>query len=271
MSAWSAVGWAVLWGAVSCIGWGIAGFTLARILGRNNIVDTLWGLGFVLVAVVEVIVLAAAGHGDPLRRVLIAVLVALWGLRLAYYIGRRSAGHGEDPRYRDLLAKHPGHPLVMSAGYVFAPQALILFLVSLSVQVGMAEPGSVRWIGWLGAACWLVGIVFEGVGDAQMQKFKSDPANKGKICDVGLWNYTRHPNYFGDAMVWTGIWIVAADRWPGVLTIFSPAIMTALLAFGTGKRLLERSMSKRDGWADYAARTSGFVPLPHSLKRAATG
>ena len=269
MSVWSDVGLAILWGAIACLVWGVAGFVLARLLHRANIVDTLWGIGFVLVAVVELIVLSASGHGDPLRRIVIPILVALWGLRLAYYVGRRSAGKGEDPRYRDLMKEKSGSPSMVVVLYVFAPQTVILFLVSMAVQVGMAERGSMRWIGWLGVVFWVIGLVFESVGDAQMRRFKANPANKGKICDVGLWSYTRHPNYFGDAMVWLGLWVIAADRWPGVLTFFSPIIMGSLLAFGTGKRLLEKSMSKREGWPEYAARTSGFIPLPH-LHRAKT-
>jgi steroid 5-alpha reductase family enzyme len=95
-----------------------------------------------------------------------------------------------------------------------------------------------------------------------MSRFKADPANQGKLIDVGLWRYTRHPNYFGDACLWTGVYLVAAEHWPGMLTIVSPVLMTFLLAFGTGKRLLEESMAKRPGYAEYMRRTSGFIPLP---------
>ncbi|MGI8667357.1 MAG: DUF1295 domain-containing protein, partial [Jatrophihabitans sp.] len=122
----------------------------------------------------------------------------------------------------------------------------------------------------IGVALWIVGALFEGIGDWQMEKYKADKkAGKdvGEVMDTGLWHFTRHPNYFGDACVWLGIFCVSAERWPGVLTIFSPAIMVYLLAFGSGKRVLERSMAKRAGYRDYMSRTSGFVPLPP--KRAA--
>jgi steroid 5-alpha reductase family enzyme len=105
-------------------------------------------------------------------------------------------------------------------------------------------------------------VFFEGVGDSQLERFRRDPGNKGKVNDVGLWRYTRHPNYFGDACVWWGIFLVAADALPGVVTIYSPVIMTLLLTKGSGARILEKHMSKRDGWDDYAARTSRFFPLP---------
>jgi steroid 5-alpha reductase family enzyme len=151
--------------------------------------------------------------------------------------------------------------------FIFAPQALTLFVVSLPVQVGMVEPGGVGWLGWLGVAVWLTGFSFEAIGDAQMSRFKADPAHKGQVADTGLWRYTRHPNYFGDAAVWTGIFLITAERWPGVLAIVGPVLMTYLLAFGTGKRLLERSMRNRPGYREYMRQTSGFVPLPRWLYR----
>ncbi len=95
-----------------------------------------------------------------------------------------------------------------------------------------------------------------------MEQFRRNPANKGKVIDSGLWRYTRHPNYFGDACVWWGIFLVAAEHWPGVLTVFAPVLMTLLLTKGSGARILEKHMAKRDGWAEYAAKTSGFFPLP---------
>ncbi|MEJ7721658.1 MAG: DUF1295 domain-containing protein [Ilumatobacteraceae bacterium] len=110
---------------------------------------------------------------------------------------------------------------------------------------------------------WAIGLTFETVGDLQLTRFRADPANKGQVMDHGLWRYTRHPNYFGDACVWWGIFLVAAEHWPGVLTILSPAVMTYLLVAKTGKALLERSMQEsKPGYAEYVDRTSGFVPLP---------
>ena len=219
--------------------WAAVGFVLARALGRNNIVDTMWPLGFLLVAAVACAVSAS-----------------------------RSAGKGDDQRYVDLLAKHAGPDGLIAVRFIFAPQALVLYFVSLTLQVGMAEPGPVSVIGWLGVAVWLLGLSFEAVGDHQMNRFRNDPAHHGQLIDEGLWRWTRHPNYFGDAAVWTGLWLITAERWPGVLTVVSPAIMTYLLVAGTGKRLLERSMAERPGYAEYARRTSGFLPVPPRLYRA---
>src|SRR6201996_5728375 len=257
--------WPVLaWSGGAVVIWAAAGFVLARALHRNNIVDTLWPLGFLLVAAVACA--APAGRsGDPLRQGLLLGLTAIWALRLAWFIGRRSAGMGDDQRYVDLLAKHPGSPALNAVRFIFAPQALVLYIVSLTLQVGMAEPGPVAAIGGLGIAVWLLGLTFEAVGDHQMNQFRRDPAHHGQLIDEGLWRWTRHPNYFGDAAVWTGLWLITAERWPGVLTVISPALMTYLLVAGTGKRLLERSMAERPGYVEYASRPSGFFPVPPRL------
>ena len=260
--------WPVLaWSGGAVVIWAAAAFVLARALHRNNIVDTLWPLGFLLVAAVACAV-AAGRSGDPLRQGLLLGLTAIWALRLAWFVGRRSAGRGDDQRYIDLLAKYSGNPSLIALRHIFAPQAVVLYLVSLTLQIGMAEPGPVFVIGWLGVAVWLLGLTFEAVGDHQMNQFRREPAHKGQLIDQGLWRWTRHPNYFGDAAVWTGLWLITAERWPGVLTVISPALMIFLLVAGTGKKLLERSMAKRPGYAEYASRTSGFLPVPPQLYRA---
>ena len=129
-------------------------------------------------------------------------------------------------------------------------------------MVGACEPAGIGPLAWVGVAVWLLGLFFETVGDAQLERFRADPANKGKIIDGGLWRYTRHPNYFGDACVWWGIFLVAADALPGVATIFAPVLMTFLLTKGSGARIMEKHMARRPGWDEYAARTSPFVPWP---------
>src|ERR1700759_2376472 len=144
--------------------WAVIGFVLARALHRNNIVDTMWPLGFLLVAAVACAVSAGRGTGDPLRQGLLLGATAVWALRLAWFVARRSAGKGDDQRYVDLLAKHPGPPALTAVRFIFAPQALVLFIVSLTLQVGMAEPGPVAVIGGLGIAGWLVWLSLEALG-----------------------------------------------------------------------------------------------------------
>lgn len=232
---------------------------VARRTGRVSVVDVTWGLLFVAIAWVS----AAVGSGDPGRRLLLAALVTLWGGRLAWHIHRRARGAGEDPRYAAMLADAPeGRRFGYAVRRVFVVQGASAWFVSLPIQVAAVTSSPASWVVVVGVAIWLVGIGLETVGDAQLAAYKRDPANRGTVMDRGLWGWTRHPNYFGDACVWWGIWVIAAAAWPGVLTILSPGAMTYFLAFATGARLLESEMAKRPGYPAYMERTSGFVPWP---------
>jgi steroid 5-alpha reductase family enzyme len=235
-------------------------FLASRLAGKHSVIDTAWGLLFAVIAVAGYA--TSSAQGDGLRRTLLLVLPLVWGLRLAQHIGRRTIGAAEDPRYAALLSKAKGNPDLYALRMVYLLQGGLAFLISAPIQVGAFEAGPVGVVGWLGVAIWLVGVCFEAVGDHQMQAFRRDATNKGKVIDVGLWRYTRHPNYFGDACVWWGIFLVAAERWPGALTVFAPVGMTLLLTKGSGARILDKHMSSRPGWAGYAARTSGFFPMP---------
>jgi steroid 5-alpha reductase family enzyme len=231
---------------------------------RHDGVDVVWGLGFVVVAVTTLAL--SAGYGDDWRRLLVTTLTAVWGLRLAWHIHRRNRGHDEDPRYVELLRDAPGNPRLYALRKVYLTQGVVLWLVSLPVQLAQYGTGDSP-IGVatavLGVAFWLVGFVFETVGDAQLAAFKADPASRGQVMDRGLWRYTRHPNYFGDAAVWWGLTLLALHHLPGLIGLLSAAVMTFLLARGTGAKLLESTIGdRRPGYADYIARTSGFIPLP---------
>jgi steroid 5-alpha reductase family enzyme len=225
----------------------------ARRAGRVSVVDVTWGLALAAVALVA----ALLGDGPAWRRWLLVAVIGIWGLRLSWHIFRRSTGHGEDPRYTELLGSKRGGPLVR----VWIPQGAAIWFVSLPVQVSAVAGDGVTTVAVVGLAVWLLGVVFESVGDAQLAAYKRDP-DRGPVMDRGLWRYTRHPNYFGDACVWWGIWLVAASAWPGILTVPSPVVMTYFLVFATGAKLLEETMMKRPGYPEYAARTSMFIPLP---------
>ena len=234
---------------------------IARAVGRVAVVDVAWGLGFVAIAATTAI---ATDEGGARRWVVLA-LVGAWGLRLAWHIRRRAVGHGEDPRYETLLGG-PLHEvgLPVAIRKVFLVQGVALWLISLPVQVGAALP--VRWWALVvaGALLWALGLVFESVGDAQLAAYKANP-DRGPVMDRGLWAWTRHPNYFGDACVWWGIWLaggLASGWWAGLLTLVAPLAMTYFLVFATGARLLESTMMRRAGYPEYAARTSMFFPLP---------
>ncbi len=230
---------------------------ISRRVGRVSVVDVAWGLAFVAVALVLAVVSGAWLSW------LLALLVTVWGVRLALHIHRRSRGHGEDPRYAAMLGEAGFGTVVRK---VFVVQGIAVLLVSLPLQT--AASSDVRW-GWLvgvGAVVWLVGLVFESVGDAQLAAYRALPTDeKPPVMQTGLWRYTRHPNYFGDMCVWWGIWIAGAVSlgWlPGLLTVLAPVAMTYFLAFATGARLLERTMMQRPGYPEYAARTSMLVPQP---------
>ncbi len=191
----------------------------------------------------------------------VAVLVTLWGCRLAGYIAWRSRGKGEDPRYTEMLAHHRA-PASRALG-IFLTQAAAMWFVSLPVQVAMFEPSGPGALLYVGTAVWVVGFTFESVGDWQLQRFRADAENGGRVMDRGLWHYTRHPNYFGDACVWWGLYLIAAQQWIGAVTILSPLLMTWTLTRKTGTPLLERDIAqRRPGYARYVDRTSGFFPLP---------
>jgi steroid 5-alpha reductase family enzyme len=129
--------------------------------------------------------------------------------------------------------------------------------------MGDATPATIGWLGWLGAAVWLIGLAFESIGDWQLARFKASPDSQGKVMDRGLWRYTRHPNYFGDCLVWWGIFLAAAETGTAWWGIVGPIVMTILLTRVSGKDLLEKTIGRRrPGYADYVRRTSGFVPLP---------
>jgi steroid 5-alpha reductase family enzyme len=236
-------------------------FAVAVRVGKQAVIDVTWGLGFVAIAITAFA--TSGGHGDALRRWLALVLTAVWGLRLAAHIFSRSRGKGEDPRYEAMLERADGNPNVYALLHIYLPQGVIMWFVSLPVQIAMFVEGGLAWVLWLGVVVWAVGFFFESVGDLQLTRFRNDPSNKGTVLDTGLWRYTRHPNYFGDAAVWTGLFLVAASAWPGVLTILSPAVMVWNLYGGTGKKLLEKDIGdRRPDYADYVRRTSGFFPWP---------
>ncbi len=242
-------------------------FAVALRVGRWNVVDVVWGLSFVAIGVASFAWSASAATSGA-RRALVLTMVGLWGLRLAAYIGWRSRGHGEDPRYAAIMDRAPGSRPLRALKVIFGPQAFLAWFVSLPVQVAMYERSGPGALAWIGTAVWAVGLFFEAVGDAQMSAFRRDPANRGQVMDRGLWRYTRHPNYFGDATVWLGLYLVAASSWQGALTFLSPVAMLYFLYFKSGKGLLEKGLSDtKPGYADYVARTSGFIPLPPKSRR----
>lgn len=249
---------------------GIGMLTLWRIavrIGDVSFIDAVWGGGMGVLALVSWLHVPG---GAGTRASLIAAMTAIWAARLAWHLYTRWRRHGEDPRYARMLAKARarGNYGAAALKIVFGPQAVLLFLTCLPAQLGIlgspapAPPGP---LAFAGLAVWTLGIVFEAVGDAQLDAFRADPGNKGKVLDTGLWRYTRHPNYFGDACCWWGIWLAAADAglWIGLTSVIGPVFLTFTLTQWSGKPLLEKGIAdRRPGYKEYVERTSGFIPWP---------
>ncbi|NBB52161.1 DUF1295 domain-containing protein [Rhizobium sp. CRIBSB] len=237
---------------------------LAVRLKDVSFIDAVWPLGMLFLALLTLL----QTEGDPTRGLLLVWLCGVWALRLGGHLFIRWRGHGADGRYIDLIERSQrdrGWTFNRTALLlVFLPQGVLAWLTSLPVQLGqVAWAPSVGWIGWTGALLAVVGIAFESIGDAQLTAFRRNPEMKGKVLDTGLWRYTRHPNYFGDACVWWGLYLIAAETGPGLWAIFGPAFLTFTLTKWSGIGITEKAIHKsRPGYADYVARTSAFFPWP---------
>jgi steroid 5-alpha reductase family enzyme len=234
-------------------------WVLSLRLQDASVADVGWGLGFVLLAWLYCLLSPTL---TP-RSGLVAVLIVIWGGRLSWHIFRRHHGCGEDPRYQAMRASH-GHAFWWRSLFtVFWLQGTILWFVSLPLlaAVHAANPFALTAVDGLGVLLFAVGFSFEVVGDRQLRRFKADPSNRGHVLDRGLWRYTRHPNYFGDAVLWWGLYAVAAATLHGWLTVLSPALMTFLLMRVSGVTLLEQSLkASKPGYQTYIARTTAFYP-----------
>ncbi len=226
-------------------------------LKNSSIVDIFWGLGFTGVAWLSF----ALGHGAADRRALLAALTTGWGVRLAAYLAWRNLGRGEDPRYAAMRARHGSRWPVASLAIVFGLQGALMWLISLPLQVAAGSAAPLGPLDAAGAALVLVGVSFEATADLQLWRFKKDPANRGQVMTRGLWRYSRHPNYFGDFVVWWGLWVIAAGA-GGWWTVLSPVVMSTLLMRVSGVPLLEKAMRQRPGYDEYVRRTSAFFPRP---------
>ena len=221
-------------------------------------IDSVWPLGFIVMGVST----ALLTNQSLTATSLVLGLTAIWGLRLGGHLFTRWLHEGPDKRYKVLKAKAKFNPDLFVLIYVFLMQGVLLWLVSLPIQHAIAEgPKPLGPMGLAGLALFVTGFAFETIADWQLTRFKADPANAGQVMDRGLWRYTRHPNYFGDACVFWGIWVISVADGTGWWTLIGPAFLTFTLVKWSGAALLEKGMRKtRPGYADYIARTSGFVP-----------
>lgn len=228
-----------------------------------SIIDPFWGPGFILVACIA----WCMNSSDSIRVPILTVLTTIWGQRLSFYLLWRNWGHGEDRRYQAMRARQGRHFWWISLFTVFWLQGIILWFVSIPIQIA-ATSGQSPPFGWLdvtGIDLWGIGQFFEAVGDWQLARFKANPANDGKVMDRGLWRYTRHPNYFGNFCVWWGLYLLAASN-GAFWTIGSPLLMSVLLLKVSGVTLLESTITnRRPDYAKYQAKTNTFFPGPPSV------
>jgi steroid 5-alpha reductase family enzyme len=266
---WAAFGWAALAAGCSIFVLVAVAFAIGAATRKHTAMDVAFGASIAVAALASF--LASPGHGVAGRRWLLLVAAVAWGVRLAWHIGRRALGSGEDPRYQELIGRAAGNVNWYALRMVYLPQLLILWIACLPLPAGLVQQAAVGPVAIIGGVVWLAGFVFETVGDWQLSRFKADRANRGKVMDQGLWRYTRHPNYFGDACMWWGLFLIGYGSPWQLFFLVSPLMMTYILTRGTGQRMTERRMSSGDrpGYAEYVARTSGFIPLPPHRGRSA--
>ena len=224
-----------------------------------SIVDIFWSLGFVGTSWLY----RGLGSETDFRHQMLLILVTVWGLRLALYLLWRNWGSEEDPRYQTMRASRGENFWWMSLITIFFLQGVLIWIISTPLFVVQLKAGPPLWT-WTdiaGLLFWSIGFFFETVGDWQLARFKADPANRGRVMRTGLWAYTRHPNYFGDAMVWWGFFLFALSISGGLWTVVGPVVMTFLLLKVSGVALLEQTITeRRPEYRDYIQQTNAFLP-----------
>ena len=246
-------------GALVILGLMTALWIASLALRNSSIVDIFWGPGFVLTNWVYFIL---TPDGFPARKWLIGVLATIWGLRLGSYILWRNWGKPEDFRYQKWRKEAGGKWPWQSFLKVFLLQGLLMWIISTPLLAAQLSPTPARLtvLDYVAIVVWVIGFFFEAVGDWQMARFRANPANKGQVMRTGVWRYTRHPNYFGDATQWWGYYLIAAAA-GGFWTIFSPILMTTMLLRVSGVTLLEKSLKDtKPGYKEYVETTSAFIP-----------
>jgi len=232
-------------------------FFVAQVLNDNSIIDVVWGLGFIFIAIYTMSIYGSMEY----RQVLITLLTMIWGLRLAIHILVRKKGKGEDFRYRNWRKQWGKYFPIKSYFYIFALQGFLMLIIALPiilVNTGKGTPAT--WVDEAGLTVWCFGFVFEVMADWQLSRFKKDPKNKGKIMDKGLWKWSRHPNYFGEIVMWWGIFIIALSSPHGVYSLISPLLITNLIVFYSGIPLLEKRYKDNNDYKKYAKKTPVLVP-----------
>lgn len=243
-------------------------YFLAEAKKNYGLIDIGWGASFVLNAWLALLISSLVNGAWPsLPAIVVTVAATIWGLRLSLYLLKRNWNKPEDYRYVKMRENLQGrkHPKLLAFFKIFMSQALLSILVStvLIVTINgtpLVNNGLVLGFTIGGAVLWIIGFLFESVGDAQLRRFIAKPENRGKIMDQGLWGWTRHPNYFGESLMWFALGVVGLSVTFGYIGFLSYLLITTLLLFVSGVPLLEKAFKDRPGFAEYASRVSIFIP-----------
>lgn len=234
-------------------------FIISLIKKRNDVADIAWGLGFIVMAWVSF--LLSENYGT--RGLLVGVLVSIWGFRLAWHIHTRNKAKKEDFRYLAWRKEWKSFFYLRSYLQVYILQGFFLFIIAIPImEINRNNGLSLGWLDFIGLFIWVIGFYFEARGDAELSQFTKNPLNKGKIIQSGLWQYTRHPNYFGEVTLWWGIYIISLGSTPFFYTLIGPLTITILILFVSGIPLLEKKYAGNPDFEEYKRKTSVFFPLP---------
>jgi steroid 5-alpha reductase family enzyme len=241
----------VLWLYLSIV------WLIAQIIKNNSIIDIVYGSTYVVASIFALI------FGAPIdfRSILLVILVSIWGMRLSIYIFIRNHGQPEDFRYQEFRKNWGTHQALFAYFKVFILQGAIVYIICFPIlYTNFTDGPTFQITDIIGTAIWILGFFFESLGDAQLRNFKKDPSNKGRVMNQGLWRYTRHPNYFGEATMWWGIYVIVSSIPNGIWMFFSPLLITTLLLKVSGVSLLEKKYKGSPEYIDYQKSTSSFIP-----------
>jgi steroid 5-alpha reductase family enzyme len=254
---------AALWGLAACVAIAVVTWLVSLRQRDVSLVDRVWSVCILAAALAY----AAVWPTLPARSVCMLVLGLAWAARLSIYITARNWGHGEERRYQAIRQRNEPGFAFKSLYLVFGLQALLSWVVSAPFLAGLMGDAPFGVLDIAGAGLAAFGIVWEAIADDQMSRFKRVPSNKDQVMDQGLWRYSRHPNYFGEACTWWGLWIMAmaASGWPALWSVVSPLLMTVLLLKVSGVSLLEKDIGeRRPAYRHYIEHTNAFLPgRPH--------
>lgn len=242
-------------------------YIVGRFRRRNDVADVAWGMGFLVVAGMSFFAGGGfgggMGGGPPTRAVIITSLVAVWAARLSLHIHARNRGKPEDARYAAWRAAWRRAFQLRAYLQIFVLQGFLMLVISAPVVIANTlRSRPVGWVEAVGVMCWCVGFFFEVVGDAQLARFVRDSANRGRIMETGLWRYSRHPNYFGEVLLWCGIGLIALPATFGWLGLIGPACIAFLILKVSGVPMLEEHLARKPGFEAYKRRVNAFIPGP---------